>query len=41
MKTKKFETPEFEIVCLEVEDIVTASGDDMGDDIFDDGYSQE
>lgn len=40
MKTKKFETPELEIVCLKVEDIVTAS-DDMGDDIFNDEYSQE
>ena len=44
MKTNKFETPELEIVCLEVEDVVTASlhdGDDLGEDIFDDGWKQE
>ncbi len=44
MKTNKFETPELEIVYLEVDDIVTASlgdGDDLGEDIFDDGWTKE
>lgn len=37
MKTNKFEMPKLEVICVELNDVVAASGDgdDLGEDIFD------